>query len=149
MKKFSMPCSGTWCCLLTFFVCDYVAASLNVNKPKSTRRGKGRVQHLKIERPEVMHFLEAIFVTWILFSFFFHSPLVCLGCAGIYGWFFLEACKPSPASIGGGGENQAYPKGESIQSILWRMRFVPQVTLDSYLPELAAESLFFAARWFV
>jgi hypothetical protein len=54
----------------------------------------------------------------------------------------LEACKPSPASIGGGGENQAYPKGESIQSILWRMRFVPQVTLDSYLPELAAESLF-------
>jgi hypothetical protein len=35
----------------------------------------------------------------------------------------------------------AYKRGEPIQDIMWRMRLVSQSTLESYLQELAAESL--------
>ena len=48
--------------------------------------------------------------------------------------------RPTPASIQGGGAIQAYRRGESIPSILWRMRLMSQTTLESYLQELAAES---------
>lgn len=35
----------------------------------------------------------------------------------------------------------AYRKGDNIQNILWRMRLVNQATLESYLQELAADSI--------
>lgn len=35
----------------------------------------------------------------------------------------------------------AYRRGESIPQILWRMRLVNQATLESYLQELAADSM--------
>ena len=49
----------------------------------------------------------------------------------------LKRCRPTPAW---GGAIQAYRRGESLQSILWRTRLISQSTLGSYLQELAAES---------
>ena len=43
------------------FECEHMAAFLRIGKPKSRRRGRGRVQHLKIERLEVVHFLDSLF----------------------------------------------------------------------------------------
>ena len=40
---------------------EHKAAFLRVRKPKSRRRGRGRVQHLKIDRPEVVSFLDTVF----------------------------------------------------------------------------------------
>ena len=51
-----------------------------------------------------------------------------------------KRCRPTPASIRGGGAIQAHRRGESLQSILWRTRLMSQSTLESYLQELAAES---------
>lgn len=125
------------------FESDYIAAFLRIRKPKSRRRGKGRVQHLKIERPEVVRFLDSVFCE--LDSFL---PLFPLSASVFRArWdrllIFLgipKSSRPTPASIRGGGAIQAYRRGESIQSILWRMRLVSQTTLESYLQELAAES---------
>ena len=125
------------------FECEHMAAFLRIRKPKSRRRGKGRVQHLKIERPEVVRFLDSVFCELDAFLPLF--PLSAsvfrarwdklLGCLGV-----PKRCHPTPASIRGGGAIQAYRRGESIQSILWRMRLISQTTLESYLQELAAES---------
>eukprot|EP00435_Cladocopium_sp_Y103_P033667 s2641_g8.t1 len=125
------------------FDCDYTAAFLRVRKPKSRRRGKGRVQHLKIERAEVVGFLDAVFceldaflplfpLSASVFRARWDKLLISLGVP--------KVSRPTPASIRGGGAIAAYRRGESIQSILWRMRLVAQSTLESYLQELAAES---------
>ena len=49
--------------------------------------------------------------------------------------------QPTPAGIRGGGAILAYKRGEGIQDILWRMRLTHQKTLESYLQELAADSI--------
>eukprot|EP00438_Fugacium_kawagutii_P031232 Skav211063 [mRNA] locus=scaffold314:129393:143003:- [translate_table: standard] len=125
------------------FEAEHPAAFLRIHKPKSKRRGKGRIQHLKVETPAAVHFLEAVFCE--LDSFLPLFPL----STGMFRtrWekilIFLgvpKAVRPTPASIRGGGAISAYRKGESIQSIMWRMRLVSQSTLESYLQELAAES---------
>ena len=125
------------------FDCGYNAAYLRVRKPKSRRRGKGRVQHLKIERPEVVQFLESVFSE--LDSFLPLFPLSASVFRARWDHLLIrlgvpKLSRPTPASIRGGGAIQAYRRGGSIPSILWRMRLVSQTTLESYLQELAAES---------
>ena len=125
------------------FDCGYNAAYLRVRKPKSRRRGKGRVQHLKIERPEVVQFLESCFSE--LDSFLPLFPLSASVFRARWDHLLIrlgipKLSRPTPASIRGGGAIQAYRLGESIPSILWRMRLMSQTTLESYLQELAAES---------
>ena len=57
-----------------------------------------------------------------------------------------KRCRPTPASIRGGGAIQAYRRGGSLQGILWRTRLISQSTLESYLQELAAESCLFSCQ---
>ena len=117
------------------FDCDYSAAFLRVRKPKSRR-------HLKIDRPEVVSFLEHVFseldsflplfpLSASVFRARWDKLLILLGVP--------KRSRPTPASIRGGGAIHAYRRGESIPSILWRMRLMSQSTLESYLQELAAE----------
>ena len=102
-----------------------MAAFLRICKPKPRRRGRGRVQHLQIERPEVVRFLDSVFCE--LDSFLPLFPL----SAGVFRarwdkllsflWVPKRCRRPTPASIRGGGAMQAYRPGKSLQSILWRM----------------------------
>ena len=69
------------------FDCGYNAAYLRVRKPKSRRRGKGRVQHLKIERPEVVQFLESVSASSTLFFRCFRCLLLCSELVGTTFWF--------------------------------------------------------------
>ena len=125
------------------FDSDHQAVFLRVRKPKSKRRGKGRIQHLKVDRPEVVQFLDAVFspldsflplfpLSASVFRTRWEKLLTFLGIPKVF--------RPTPASVRGGGAIAAYRRGEPIQSILWRMRLVCQSTLESYLQELAAES---------
>jgi hypothetical protein len=119
-------------------------AFLRVKKPKTFRRGKGRVQHLKISNEQVILVLERIFGP-LDFSLrlFPHSASAfrrrwekILDTLGV-----PRTLRPTPAGVRGGGAILAYKRGEAIQDIMWRMRLVSQSTLESYLQELAAESL--------
>eukprot|EP00438_Fugacium_kawagutii_P016872 Skav223762 [mRNA] locus=scaffold521:2192:6754:+ [translate_table: standard] len=116
---------------------------LKIRKPKSKRRGKGRVQHLKVQNPAAVAFLDRIFGPLDSFlALYPHSAAhfrtrweKILNCLRV-----PKSLRPTPASIRGGGAILAYRRGEGIPSILWRMRLVSQVTLESYLQELAADS---------
>lgn len=119
-------------------------AFVRVKKPKTFRRGKGRVQHLKISNEQVIRVLERIFGP-LDFSLrlFPHSASAfrrrwekILDTLGV-----PRTLRPTPAGVRGGGAILAYKRGEAIQDIMWRMRLVSQATLESYLQELAAESL--------
>ena len=119
-------------------------AFLRVKKPKTARRGKGRVQHLKISNGQVIEVLEYIFGP-LDFSLrlFPNSASACrtrwekiLDALAV-----PKSHRPTPAGVRGGGAILAYKRGEPIQDIMWRMRLVSQNTLEHCLQELAAESL--------
>eukprot|EP00438_Fugacium_kawagutii_P004856 Skav221077 [mRNA] locus=scaffold3118:408562:418463:- [translate_table: standard] len=119
-------------------------AFLRVKKPKTLRRGVGRVQHLRIQDAGAVAFLERVFGPM--------DAALSLGACSTSTfrkrWIkLLEALKvpssvrPTPGGIRGGGAVLAYRRGEAIQNILWRMRISSQRTLESYLQETAAESV--------
>ena len=117
---------------------------LKISKPKSLRRGKGRVQHLRVDNAEVIPFLQSVFGPLSYFvSLFQFSP-----AAFRTRWEKIltalrvpRSCRPTPSSIRGGGAIMAYRRGEAIQNILWKMRLTSMKTLESYLQELAADSI--------
>ena len=119
-------------------------AFLKVRKPKTKRRGRGRVQHLKIENAGAVRFLSENFghLDDSLKLFPLSASAFRTRWEKILNFLQLPRhLRPSPASIRGGGAVMAYRKGESIPSILWRMRLLNQATLESYLQELAADSM--------
>ena len=118
-------------------------AFIKVCKPKSLRRGKGRVQHLTIDDPLTVAALENIFGGLDDFL-----PLFPLSASVFRNrWnrltralLILSSLRLTPASICGGGVIQCYKRGESIPNLMWKMRLCSQSTLESYVQELAAES---------
>ena len=120
------------------------SAFLRVLNPKTKRRGKGRVQHLKLHEKHAIAFLERTFAAL--------DPSLCLfplsAAAFRTRWEQIldelempRQLRPTPASIRGGGAIVAYQKGEPIQDIMWRMRVQSQTTLEHYLQEMAADSI--------
>ena len=128
---------------LDMFDVSTAAAFLRVNRPKTLRRGKGRIQHLKVENHLAISFLQYVFGPLSDFL-----PLFPLSASAFRNrWDKLLSAlrvplhlRPKPGGIRGGGAILAYKRGESIQNILWRMRILSQSTLESYLQELAADS---------
>eukprot|EP00438_Fugacium_kawagutii_P010863 Skav216247 [mRNA] locus=scaffold20:89010:95933:+ [translate_table: standard] len=118
-------------------------AFLKIQKPKTRRRGKGRVQHARIEQPAEVAFLERHIAPLDPAAKLFPlSP-----AAFRSRWEkVLESLKvpvlkrPTPASVRGGGAIAAYRRGKPIQDLLWAMRISSQPTLESYLQELAADN---------
>ena len=112
--------------------------------PKTRRRGKGRVQHLRVENCNAVKFLEKIFGR-------LHPAckLFALSSSAFrYRWEKIldrlempRPARPTPASVRGGGAILAYRRGEPIHNIMWRMRIVQQQTLEHYLQETVADSL--------
>ena len=126
------------------FSSTFFAAFLRVLNPKTKRRGKGKVQHLKLSNKPAVAFLERCFACL--------DPDLCLfplsAAAFRSRWEHLldellvpKQMRPTPASIRGGGAIMAYQRGETISDIMWRMRVSSQPTLEHYLQEMAADSI--------
>ena len=126
------------------FDTDYECIFLKIRKPKSLRRGKGRIQHIRVDHAAAIPYIEKAFG-----SLSYLVPLFPLSVASFRSRWDRKlsalhvpaSCRPTPSSIRGGGAILAYRRGESIQNILWRMRLTSQKTLESYLQELAADSV--------
>lgn len=121
---------------------SYRALFLRVRQPKGKRRGKGRSQHSKVEAPDAVEFISRVFypLAGCLLLFPLSSSVFRRRWEKLLDVLQVPpVLRPTPASIRGGGAILAYRRGESVQSILWRMRLKSQVTLESYLQELAAE----------
>lgn len=118
---------------------------LRVREPKGRFRGIGKVQHAKISSQQVVDFLEKVFGPiarneplypgspssyrrrWDRILLFLGIP-IRLGL--------------TPASLRGGGAVRAYRADEDIAKLLWRMRLKSVETLQHYLQEVGADSIF-------
>ena len=126
------------------FDTEHLVAFLKIPKPKSRKRGRGRVQHLRIDNVAAVEFLELQFAN-------LHPAckLFPMSAASFRSrWDKIldalqlpRADRPTPSSVRGGGAIAAYRRGETIQGIMWKMRIINQSTLESYLQETAADSL--------
>lgn len=120
------------------------AAFLKVTNPKTKRRGKGRIQHLKLQDPQSVAFLEKVFgpLNEALGLFPFSAAAFRTRWNKLMEELLIPLPqRPTPASIRGGGAILAYQRGEHIQDIMWRMRVSTQSTLEHYLQEMAADSI--------
>ena len=123
---------------------QYQNAFLKIRRPKTLRRGKGRVQHAKVDHGPAVKFLENIYGKLDEFL-----PLFPLSSTAFRRRWDLaldrllvpKDNRPTPASIRGGGAVIQYRRGTQISEIMWKMRLVSQTTLESYLQEVAADSL--------
>ena len=135
---------GDLCLPCDSFDASSLVAFMKVKRPKTMRRGLGRVQHLRIENAEAVMFLQKVLGTLDA------SLSICPLSSSAFRkrWNKLldalqvpHRLRPTPGGIRGGGAVLAYKRGEAIQNILWRMRITSQRTLESYLQETAADSL--------
>lgn len=113
--------------------------------PKGRKRGLQRVQHSKITDGRSTRFISRIFG---------HLPSWALLYPGSAASFrrrwdkVLQALAIpvsvglTPASMRGGGAVRAYRANEDITNLLWRMRLKNLETLQHYLQEAGAISLF-------
>ena len=116
---------------------------LQIRRPKTHRRGKGRIQHVKVDNPDAVRALEGVFSN--LNDFLGLWPHSASAFRNRWDKILLalqlpKEAWPTPASCRGGGAIMAYKRGEPIANICWKMRLVAQTTLESYLQELTAEN---------
>lgn len=119
-------------------------AYLQVRSSKSRRKGKGAVQHLTIDDEHFVQFLERVYHSYPMDRpLFLGSPAVfrrrwdaILAALRVDKKFGL-----TPGGLRGGGCVHAFQQGCSIPLLMWRMRLRHQVTLESYLQEVIANSL--------
>ena len=115
------------------------------DNPKSKKRGIGRVQHSKITDGRATRFISKVFGRlpgWALlypgsaasFRRRWDKVLQALAIPASAGL--------TPASMRGGGAVRAYRANDDITSLLWRMRLKNLETLQHYLQEAGAISLF-------
>lgn len=117
---------------------------MRIENPKSRRRGLGRVQHLSIEMPNFVKFLESVYQGDDR-----HEPLLrCSPSAFRRRWDAIIAAlripptaQLTPGGLRGGGCVSSFQKGVGIPLLLWRMRLKHQLTLENYLQEAVAESV--------
>ena len=130
------------------FDTEHLVAYMKVTQPKTRRRGRGKVQHLRIENEAAVAYLEQVFAR-------LHPAckLYPLSAAAFRSRWdkVLDALsvprsdRPTPTAVRGGGAILAYRRGEPIGNIMWRMRISHQATLEAYLQETVADSLL--VRW--
>jgi len=117
---------------------------LKVRKPKPGKRGKGLVQHFKVDNPSAVKFCEFVFkdltsteklypASPSTYRLRWDRLLEMLGVP--------KTLKLTPGGMRGGGAVAAYKKGKPLTEILWQMRIKHLTTLESYLQEVAAESI--------
>ncbi len=123
---------------------DAHAAYLKVEQPKTRRRGRGKVQHLSILDQEFILFLEKHFD-----GFPFSERMYdCSASAFRRRWdVILQQLGVSPelgltpGGIRGGGCVHAFAVEANLPLLMWRMRIKSMQTLESYLQEVAANTI--------
>ena len=119
-------------------------AFLKIRKPKSRKRGIGRVQHIRVSESCTVQFLERHFGHLDSAVKLFPRSASAFRSRWDRILDVLKVpvnCRPTPAGIRGGGAILAYKRNRPIQDILWAMRLTSITTLESYLQETAADSL--------
>lgn len=124
---------------------DISTSYLIIRKPKGRRRGIGSVQHVKIENLEVSLYLDRVFGRLER-----HEPLFAGSPAAFRTRWdtvlkFLQiplSLALTPASLRAGGAISAYRQNQEIAKILWRMRLRHIGTLQHYLQEVGAATIF-------
>lgn len=120
-------------------------AYLRIVEPKSRRRGRGRVQHASLTDPSVIVLLESVFGKME------RDQLLYPISAGSFRrrWDMLLthlgipfAVRLTPGCLRSGGAVAEYRKGTDMTRLLWRMRLRHLVTLESYIQEVAGETIF-------
>ena len=121
----------------TMFLC--------INHPKGKRRGIGRVQHAKISDRVATKFISRAFGKLPLWALLYPASAASfrrrwdrlLSALAVPTSFGL-----TPASMRGGGAVRAYRANLDVTSICWRMRLKNLETLQHYLQEAGAISLY-------
>ncbi|CAE7241416.1 unnamed protein product [Symbiodinium sp. CCMP2592] len=119
--------------------CDH--AYIRLGSSKTSTRGRGRVQHLKVDDLQAVACISRAFSALPKAARLF--PLT--PSAYRYRWnkfLGLLAVDPqlrlTPGGLRGGGAVWAYRNGMPIADIQWRMRLKHQATLEYYLQEVGA-----------
>ena len=120
---------------------DLKACFLRLEGPKSSSRGGARVQHLRIDEPTAVLFLEKVFGDTAAQDRLY--PLSSSAYRSRWNLVLEMLGLPSkldltPGGLRGGGAVWAYHRGIGIPDIQWRMRLKHQQTLAFYLQEVAA-----------
>ena len=123
---------------------DFQTAYLRIEKPKSRRRGIGKIQHLSIEMPTFVQFLDKVYQKDER-----AEPLLqCSASAFRRRWDVVIAALMIPATaqltpggLRGGGCVASFQRGVGIPLLLWKMRLRQQQTLENYLQEAVADSV--------
>ena len=120
---------------------NYKVCYLRIEHPKGSRKGKGRLQHLSVQRPDIVLFLDKVFG-----AIDESLPLYPSSASSFrrrWNWLLAALGIDSsagliPGGLRGGGAVYAFHCGESIPGLLWRMRLKHLATLESYLQEVTA-----------
>ena len=115
-----------------------------VSEPKSRRRGRGRLQHATIKHADLVAFLDFVYgaadpdtplfpASSSSFRRRWDRALLALGVPKKVGL--------TPGGLRGGGAVNAFREGETLPSLLWRMRLRHLSTLESYLQEVTASTV--------
>ena len=113
---------------------------LRVSKPKPGRRGRGRVQHARLDDAGAVDLAVAAF------SHLDPSEKLFAATASTYRRRWDRAAEAlqipasleiTPGGLRGGGAVFMYHRNLTVADILWRMRLKQQSTLESYLQETA------------
>ena len=119
-------------------------AYLKITKPKTRKRGGGRVQHLAINDAEAVSLLRNVFGSLSLNERLFECSPAAFRRRWDTNLKALKIPKDSgltPGGVRGGGCVYAFQNGTSLPMLLWKMRIKHLQTLESYLQEVVASTV--------
>ncbi len=121
---------------LSNFICF-----LNIPSPKTSRRGRGKIQHTKVTDEDTVRLAIEVFGHVPPDRFLYPSSLSSYRLR----WDRLletlavpPTAKLTPGCVRGGGAVFMYHSGQPVSNIQWTMRLKNLATLESYLQETAA-----------
>ena len=98
------------------------AAFMKIPHPKPRRRGRGKVQHVKVVKPDIVKFLESVFGELHPVCKLFPFSASAFRTRWNKIMTRLEVpldLRPTPSSIRGGGAVRAYQEGESVIKLFY------------------------------
>ena len=124
---------------------DPSVAFLRIRHPKGRRRGIGAVQHSKISNLRTARYLSFAYGNLSLSSPLYPGSAASFRTRWDFILSFLLVSRHfqlTPASLRAGGAVHAYRSDEELMKLMWRMRLRNIDTLQAYLQEVGAASIF-------
>ena len=123
---------------------DRESIYLIIDRPKSRKRGTGRVQHSSIRDREFFDFLFSVFGSIEADQPIFNASPSAFRRrwdALLKALFIPKSAGLTPGGLRAGGCVTAFQESMDISLLMWRMRVRHQSTLESYLQEVTASSV--------